>query len=158
MKWSGWTARDAGKSEEWEERLPEPIDRRTAPYAALLLRLTLGCMFIAHLYWKFEIFPGGFAKWWGNFEINGYPWFVPYYVFSAELAGSFLLIPGICTRWVSLYAVPLMFGAANFWFVRKGFYFTAAGGELPAVWGVILIVQALLGDGPWAVKRRIVGR
>jgi hypothetical protein len=33
------------------------IEQRTSQYAALLLRLTLGSLFIAHLYWKFEILP-----------------------------------------------------------------------------------------------------
>ena len=48
------------------------IDQRTAPYAALLLRVTLGSLFIAHLYWKFAILDGGLNKWWGNFANNGY--------------------------------------------------------------------------------------
>src|ERR1700692_3707583 len=128
------------------------IKLRTAPYAALLLRLTLGALFIVHLYWKFAILPGGIEKWWSGLEANGYPWFVPTYVVSAEFAGAVLLIPGVYTRWVSLYAMPLMIGAAYFWLVRRGFYFTAAGCELPVVWGVMLIVQALLGDGPYAVN------
>ena len=71
---------------------------------------------------------------------------------SAEFAGALLLIPGIYTRWVSLYAIPLMIGAAHFWLVRRGFYFTAAGCELPVVWAIMLTVQALLGAGPYAVN------
>ena len=47
---------------------------------------------------------------------------------------------------------PVMIGAAQFWLVRKGFYFTGAGCELPVVWGILLLVQALIGDGPYAVK------
>src|SRR6266404_2719719 len=128
------------------------LDHRTGPYAALLLRVTLGGLFIAHLYWKFAVFDGGFARWWGNFAGNGYPSFVPYYVVSAELVGALLLIPGIYTRWAAIFAAPMMFGAAHFWLVRKGFYFAAAGGELPIVWGVMLIVQAMLGDGIWAAR------
>ncbi len=128
------------------------IERRAAGYAALLLRLTLGSLFIAHLYWKLEILPGGVDRWWTGLRANGYPWFVPWYVISAEIAGAILLIPGICTRWVSLYAVPLMIGATQFWWSRKGFYFTAAGGELPLLWASALLAQALLGDGPYAVK------
>jgi hypothetical protein len=77
---------------------------------------------------------------------------VPWYVISAEFAGALLLIPGIYTRWVSLYAIPLMVGAAQFWWVRKGFYFTAAGSELPLLWASVLLVQALLGDGPYAAR------
>lgn len=124
---------------------------RTTPYAALLLRVTLGLMFIAHLYWKFAILPGGLHTWWSGLTADGYPAFVPWYVISAEFAGALLLIPGIYTRWVSLYILPMMLGAAQFWLVRKGFYFTAAGAELPILWSILLIVQALLGSGPYSV-------
>lgn len=124
----------------------------TWPYAALVLRVTLGLLFIVHLYWKFRIHDGGFVKWWSNFATNGYPWFVPYYVVSAEVLGALLLIPGIQTRLVSLYAVPMMLGAAHFWSVRKGFFFTAGGSELTLVWAVMLLVQAMLGDGAFAVR------
>jgi putative oxidoreductase len=122
-----------------------------APYAALLLRVTLGLMFCAHLYWKLEILPGGVHTWWSGLLASGYPRFVPWYSMSAELAGALLLIPGIYTRWVSLYALPLMVGASYFWLVRRGFYFTAAGAELPIVWSIMLVLQAMLGDGPCAV-------
>lgn len=120
-------------------------------YAALLLRVTLGLLFLAHLYWKFEILPGGVHTWWAGLLANGYPWFVPWYSISAELAGALLLIPGVYTRWVSLYALPLTIGASHFWLVRKGFYFTTAGAELPLVWSAMLILQVMLGDGRFAV-------
>lgn len=126
--------------------------RRCALYAPLLLRVTLGSLFIAHLYWKFAILPGGLNQWWSNFATNGYPWFVPWYVLSAELAGALLLIPGIYARWASLYAVPMMLGAANFWATRNGFWFVAAGAELPIVWSIMLVLQAMLGDGPYALR------
>ena len=70
---------------------------------------------------------------------------------SAEVAGALLLIPGIYTRWVSLYALPLMIGASYFWLIRRGYFFTAAGAELPIAWSIMLIVQAMLGDGAYAV-------
>ena len=126
------------------------IDQRTAPYAALLLRLTLGSLFISHLYWKFAV--RGFDQWWTGLHDAGYSTPVVLYVLCAEFAGALLLIPGILTRWVSLFAVPLMLGASHFWLSRKGFFFTAAGAELPILWGLALIVQALLGDGAYAVR------
>jgi putative oxidoreductase len=125
--------------------------RGSASYAALLLRVTLGLLFLAHLYWKAELRPGGLHSWWSGLQKEGYPGFVLGYVLSAEFAGAILLIPGIATRWVSLYALPFMLGAAQFWLIRKGFFFTGAGGELPVVWSVLLIVQAVLGDGAYAV-------
>ena len=126
------------------------IDHRTAPYAALLLRVTLGSLFIAHLYWKFAV--RGFDAWWSGLHAAGYPTAALIYVLCAEFAGALLLIPGIFTRWVCLFALPLMIGAAQFWFDRNGFYFTAAGAELPIVWGLALCVLALLGNGKYAVS------
>ena len=125
--------------------------RDSASYAPLLLRLTLGAMFIAHLYWKLAVLPGGFDQWWSNFGTNGYPWFVPWYVVSAEIAGALLLVPGILVRWVCIYSVPMMVGAAQFWAARKGFWFVAGGAELPILWCILLVVQALLGPGPFAL-------
>jgi len=126
------------------------IDQRTAPYAVLLLRITLGFLFIAHLYWKFAILDGGLDKWWANLINNGYPSIVPWYSISAEFAGALLLIPGIYARWVALYTLPLMVGAAQYWAVRKGFYFTVGGFELPGLWTIMLVLQILLGDGRYA--------
>jgi putative oxidoreductase len=47
----------------------------------------------------------------------------------------------------------MMLGAAQFWAVRKGFFFTGAGCEMPLTWGTLLVVQALLGDGPYALVK-----
>src|SRR5258707_10504357 len=107
------------------------IDMRTAPYATFLFRVTLGIFAIAHLYWKFFVRPDGFDGWWNGLNTAGYPNWVIFYVLSGEFLGALLLIPGIYTRWVALYALPLIIGAAQFWAVRKGFFFTGAGSELP---------------------------
>lgn len=66
---------------------------------------------------------------WANFATNGYPSIVPWYCISAEFIGAICLIPGIYTRWVCLYTLPLIAGAVQFWAVRKGFFFTAQCGE-----------------------------
>ena len=128
-----------------------PIDMRTAPYAALLLRVTLGIYAIAHIYWKFYIRPDGFDGWWNGLSWQGTRTGSSLYVLSGEFLGALLLIPGIFTRWVALYALPLIVGAAQFWLVRKGFFFTGAGAELPILWAVALLVQAGLGDGAYAL-------
>ena len=130
-------------------------DRETAPsdVAVLMLRVLLGLLFLAHFYWKFAILPGGLGAWWSGLVRAGYPALVPAYVLSAEFAGAFLLIPGIFPRLVALYALPMMLGAAQFWFVRKGFYFTLAGAEMPLVWSALLAILAVAGDGRWALLR-----
>jgi putative oxidoreductase len=127
------------------------VDARLAPYAVLLLRVTLGSLAIAHLYWKFYVLPGGLQAWWQNLNMQGYPDWVVYYVLSGEFAGAILLIPGVMTRWVGLYALPLMLGAAQYWIVRKGFFFVSAGAEMPLLWSVTLVIQAMRGDGAYAL-------
>lgn len=118
---------------------------------AFLLRLLLGALFIAHLYWKLAILPGGLPAWWNGILSSGYPAVVPVYVLSAEIMGALLLIPGIFPRLVALYAIPMMAGAAQYWLVRTGFYFTKSGAELPLVWLALLCLQVVLGDGPFTL-------
>ena len=130
-----------------------PRDRDAHAYGAFLLRLLLGTLFLAHLYWKLALFPGGLGGWWAGLLKSGYPGLVPAYVLSAEIAGALLLIPGVLTRWVAAYAVPMMAGAAEFWLVRTGFYFTKSGAELPLVWLALLGIQIVLGDGAFALVR-----
>lgn len=117
----------------------------------LLVRLLTGSLFIAHLYWKFFLLSGGVQSWWDGLIKIGYPEIVPAYVLSAEFAGALFLIPGVFSRYVALYTMPMMLGAAEFWLVRKGFYFTKAGAELPLVWFALLCIQVVLGDGSLAL-------
>ncbi len=119
---------------------------------ALFLRLLIGSLFIAHLYWKFFVLPGGVHQWFDGLQKN-YPTFVPVYVLTAEFAGALLIIPGVWSRYVALYTVPMMIGASEFWLSRKGFFFVGAGAELPLVWLALLVLQAIVGDGAYALAR-----
>ena len=139
-----------------------PSERAGRDYAPFLLRLLLGALFIAHLYWKFEVLPGGLSAWWANLLKNGYWPIVPPYALSAECVGVVGLLLGVWPRYAALYAMPLMGAAAQYWLVRKGFYFTAAGAELPTVWLLLLGLQAAIGDGPFVLvpspdPRRLFG-
>ncbi len=125
----------------------------SAAFAPLLLRVLLGALFIAHLYWKFFVLPGGIGAWWAGLLEKGYPPYVPFYVLSAEIAGALLLTFGVFTRYVALYAMPMMLAVVQFWLSRKGFFFVNGGAELPLVWFVLLGFQVLLGDGPYALVR-----
>jgi putative oxidoreductase len=127
-------------------------DSRFAPHAALLLRLSLGTLFIAHALLKLFVFtlPGTFQF----FQSLGLPGALGYVTFAAELVGGVLLILGVGSRWVSLALVPILLGAT--WaHAGNGWTFSAPNGgwEYPAFWTVTLFVQALLGDGAYALGR-----
>jgi putative oxidoreductase len=128
------------------------IDSRTAPYAALLLRLTLGLLFLAHACLKMFVFtPAGTAKF---FSSVGLPSELAYVVIAAEVLAGIALILGIWTRVVAIAATPILLGAIFTVHGAAGFFFNNANGgwEYPAFWTIALIVQALLGDGAYALR------
>ena len=119
--------------------------------AALILRLSLGTMFIAHALLKYFTFTlPGTAQF---FESLGLPGALGYATFAAELVGGALLILGVQTRVVALALVPVLLGAT--WVhAGNGWLFTSpkGGWEYPAFWTVTLVVQALLGEGAYALR------
>ena len=128
------------------------IDSRTAPYAALLLRLTLGLLFLAHASLKLFVFtPTGTAEFFGSV---GLPSELAYVVIAAEVLAGIALIFGIWTRFVAIAAMPILLGAIFTVHGAAGFFFNNANGgwEYPAFWTIALIVQALLGDGAYALR------
>ena len=133
------------------------IDTRTAPYAAFVLRATLGIMFIAHALLKYAVFTlPGTAKF---FESLGLPGPLAYATFAAELIGGTLILAGLGTRWVSLALVPVLLGAT--WaHAGNGWLFSAPNGgwEYPAFLAAAAVVQALLGDGRFALSSVIPNR
>ena len=127
-------------------------DTRTTPYAALLLRVSLGLLFLAHgLVLKVFTFtiPGTV----GYFESLGFPGYFAYLVILGEIGGGLALILGVWTRAISCLLLPIMIGA-TLQHVGNGWVFTANGGgwEFPVLWIAMLIVQALLGDGAHALR------
>lgn len=126
-------------------------DSRNADYAALVLRVSLGVMFVAHALLKYFVFTlPGTAQF---FASLGLPGVLGYVTFGAELVGGILLIAGIRTRAVALALVPVLIGAT--WaHAGNGWVFSAPNGgwEYPAFWTVALVAQALLGDGAFAFR------
>lgn len=124
-----------------------------ADLAATILRVSLGILFLAHAWLKLVIFtPAGTV---GFFESLGFPGFLAYLVIAAELLGGIALIAGFWSRLVSLALVPVLLGSIYAPHGAAGFFFSNEGGgwEFPAFWAIALIVQALLGNGAWAVQR-----
>ncbi len=123
-----------------------------ADYGALILRVALGVLFLAHDAVKIFIFtPAGTV---GFFHSLGLPAEFAYLVMTAELLGGLMLIFGIWTRWVALTLIPLLLGTIVFVHGANGWLFTNNGGgwEYPAFWSIALLVQALIGDGVMAVR------
>ncbi len=134
-------------------RLSKPIiDLDTAPYAILVLRVSLGLLFLAHGLLKLLVFTlPGTAQF---FTSVGLPGFIAYVVAPMEIIGGVLLIGGIYTRWVALALFPILVVATLKVHLANGWLFTNKGGgwEFPAFSAVATIVQFLLGDGAYAVK------
>lgn len=128
------------------------IKASTAPYAALLLRVTLGTMFLAHVGLKVFVFTiPGFVEY---FASLGLPAVLAYGVIALESLGGLALILGIYATWVAIPLALELLGTIVFAHAANGWLFTNKGGgwEYPAFWTVGLIVLYLLGDGAMALK------
>ena len=134
------------------------IDNRTAPYAALILRVSIGVLLLAHGL-LLKVFTFGIPGTVGFFESIGYPGFFAYLVIIGEIGGGITLILGVWTRAISLLLVPILIGA-TLQHAGNGWLFSAANGgwEFPAFWTMTLLVQALLGDGAWAWRPSFLQR
>ncbi|MFC7735688.1 DoxX family protein [Roseomonas sp. GCM10028921] len=127
------------------------IDTRLAPYGLLLLRLSLGVMFVAHAWLKIAVFTvPGFA---GFMAQAGFPAFLAWPVVLAELAGGLALILGLYARAVAVALLPVLAGALLV-HIGNGWVFNAPNGgwEYPAFLIVGALVQALAGDGALALR------
>lgn len=125
------------------------VDLRSAAYGALLLRLSLGSMWIAHALLKLLVFTlPGTAQF---FDSVGLPGVLAYPVFAAELLGGAALLAGVHGRVVSAALLPILAVAA--WVhLPNGWVHTSAGGgwEYPAFLLAASVAHVLIGDGAWA--------
>lgn len=130
------------------------INSQTAPYAAFILRVSLGIMFLAHgVVLKYATFTlAGTAQY---FESIGYPGFFAYLVFAGETLAGIALIAGFQTRLVAFASLPILIGAL-LEHTGNGWVFSAQGGgwEYPAFLIVLAVVQGLLGGGKFAITKK----
>ena len=125
-------------------------------YAALILRVSLGTMFIAHGLLKVLVFTlPGTAQF---FDSIGFAGWLAYPVTLMEIAGGMLLLLGVATRWVAMALVPVLLGALSVHLGNGWLYTNANGGwEYAAFLSMACIVQALLGDGAYALRQFLPG-
>ncbi len=131
------------------------IDARTAPFAATLLRVAIGLLFLAHAGLKIFVFtPAGTAQFFGSL---GLPPSLASVVIAIEVIGGVALVLGVYSRVAALALVPGMVGAIVTVHGPAGFFFDNphGGWEYPAFWIVGLVAVSLLGDGAFALRRSV---
>lgn len=127
------------------------IDTRTAPYAAFVLRIALGVMFVAHGLTKLLVFtPDGTAKF---FESSGFPGWIAWPIIGFEIIAGLLLLTGVYARAVAVIAAIELFAASTVHFGNGWMFTNAHGGwEYPVFLAIVASVLVLLGDGSFALK------
>lgn len=122
--------------------------------AALLLRLALGTMFIAHGLTKLLVWT--LAGTGAFFASIGLPAWVAWPITGLELVGGALLILGVRVRWVALILAVELAGASMPHLVN-GWMFTASGGgwEYPAFLAVTALALCFLDGGKLTVFRLV---
>ena len=120
--------------------------------AALVLRLTLGTVLVAHGLLKFLVFtlPGTA----GFFASVGFPGWSAYLVAPFEVLAGLAMIVGYRSSLVALASIPVLLGAA--WVhAGNGWLFSSANGgwEYPVVLVLLAVGVALLGDGAYSLRR-----
>lgn len=127
------------------------IDQNLSPYAATLLRASLGAMWISHALLKLMVFTvAGFEAFLAS---HGMPTFVAWPVVLMEIAGGTLILLGWHGRVVSVLLLPVLVGALAA-HVGNGWVFSNANGgwEYPLFLIAMSVVHALLGDGAFALS------
>lgn len=131
----------------------------TQEIGAFVLRIALGVMFVAHAALKIFAFtlPGTAAF----FASQGFPGWTAYPVVAGELVAGILLLLGVQVRAVSLATLPILVGALSV-HLPNGWVFSNPNGgwEYPLFLVVLVVVQALIGEGAFALRwnatRRLV--
>lgn len=125
---------------------------RLTACGAALLRVLLGVLFLVHFLTKLLVFtPAGTVAYFQSLSLPGG---LACVTMAIELALGVALVLGVWSRWIGLIGVPLLLGTIVSVHGANGFGFANAGGgwEYPAVWAVLLVVHALLGEGAFALK------
>ncbi|NBB09875.1 DoxX family protein [Pseudomonas sp. SLFW] len=128
------------------------MDNRSGPYAALLLRLILGTMFLAHGLTKLLVLtPAGTAD---LFQRVGFPGFLAYPIIAFEIGAGVMLVLGIYARWIAAIAFIQLLVASTVHFGNGWSFSNPKGGwEYPVFLALTALALALLGDGIYVLKR-----
>lgn len=129
---------------------PSQVIQTNPETAALILRLALGVMFLAHGLLKLLVFtPAGTA---GFFASLGVPGWFGYAAIAAEVIGGLLLIIGFRVQLVAAGLIPLLVGSIVLVHGDKGWAFSNEGGgwEYSAFLIMASLALIFLGNGRFA--------
>lgn len=128
------------------------IRTSTAPFAACILRVALGILFVVPVALKIFVFsvPGSVAY----FASLGLPAIAAYATIALEFLGAIALIIGFYASWIAIPLALEVLGTIVMVHGAHGWFFSNQGGgwEFPALWAIALIVLFLRGDGASALS------
>lgn len=125
------------------------------PYGALVLRVVLGVVYIAHAYLALVVMGPAKAVEYQRAMHIPLPEIGVWYLIVAHGLGGILLILGLLVRWAALANIPIMAGALWFVHLRQGFFILGdkSGYEFVLVLLGATVAQALLGAGAFTLKK-----
>jgi putative oxidoreductase len=125
------------------------------PYGALVLRVVLGVVYIAHAYLALVVMGPAKAVEYHRAMHIPLPEIGVWYLIVAHGLGGILLILGLLVRWTALANILIMAGALWFVHLQQGFFILGnkSGYEYVLVLLGATIAQALLGAGAFTLKK-----
>jgi putative oxidoreductase len=130
------------------------IDSKLAPYAAFVLRLSLGLMYLSHaLLFKVQMLGiDATAGFFASQGLPGSPAFT-WLIILLEAVGGVLLITGVYARLTAVALLPILIGATWVHWPNGWVFVSANGGwEYPVYLIANSIAVYLLGSGAWTLK------
>ena len=125
------------------------------PYGALVLRVVLGTVYIAHDYLALIVMGPAKAVEYQRAIHIPLPEIGVWYLIVAHGLCGILLILGLLVRWSALANIPVMAGALWFVHLQEGFFILDSkfGYEYVLVVLGATVAQALLGAGAFTLKK-----
>jgi len=131
------------------------VGRDLEAYGALVLRIFLGVIYMAHAYLNlFVMGPAGAIGYQRALHIP-LPEIGVWYLILAHGLGGLMLILGIMVRWAALANIPIIAGALWFVHLPQGFFIFGdkSGYEYVLLLLGATVAQALLGAGAFTLKK-----
>ena len=124
-------------------------------YGALVLRVFLGAIYIAHAYLALVVMGPAKTIEYQRAMHMPLPEIGVWYLILAHGLGGILLVLGVLVRWAALVNIPIMAGALWYVHLSQGFFIfgSKSGYEYVLFLVGATVAQALLGPGAFTLKK-----